>query len=204
MSVSVWLSLVLVCMLGAMSPGPSLVVMVRHSLAGGRLHGIVAAWAHALGVGFYAVLTLLGLAVVLKESPTLFSFITYAGAAYLAWLGVKSLRAKGGVAAKLEKGEKTTLLEAARDGAMISVLNPKLALFFLALFSQFVSIGTDTLSRSIIVATPFVIDGLWYTIVALVLSSSRMLDKLKNNALLIDRLCGLVLIGLAARVVFMQ
>ncbi len=123
MTLTVWLSLALVCALGAMSPGPSLVVMVRHSLAGGRLHGIVAAWAHALGVGLYAVLTLLGLAVILKESPTVFSFITYAGAAYLAWLGVKSLRAKGGVAAKLEKGEKTTLLEAARDGAMISVLN---------------------------------------------------------------------------------
>ncbi|KXF79860.1 LysE family translocator [Enterovibrio coralii] len=201
MSVSVWLSLVLVCMLGAMSPGPSLVVMVRHSLAGGRLHGIVAAWAHALGVGLYAVLTLLGLAVILQESPMVFKGIAYAGAAYLAWLGIKSIRANGGVAAKLEKGEKTTLLEAARDGAMISVLNPKLALFFLALFSQFVAIGTDITSRSIIVLTPIIIDGLWYTIVALVLSSSRMLEKLKQRAVLIDRLCGVVLIGLAARVV---
>ncbi|MDD1781475.1 LysE family translocator [Enterovibrio sp. ZSDZ35] len=201
MSVSVWLSLVLVCMLGAMSPGPSLVVMVRHSLAGGRLHGIVAAWAHALGVGLYAVLTLLGLAVILQESPTVFKGIAYSGAAYLAWLGIKSIRANGGVAAKLEKGEKTSLLEAARDGAMISVLNPKLALFFLALFSQFVAIGTDFTSRSIIVLTPIIIDGLWYTIVALVLSSSRMLEKLKQRAVLIDRLCGVVLIGLAARVV---
>lgn len=201
MTLTVWLSLALVCALGAMSPGPSLVVMVRHSLAGGRLHGIVAAWAHALGVGLYALLTLLGLAVILKESPTVFSFITYAGAAYLAWLGVKSLRAKGGVAAKLEKGEKTSLLEAVRDGAMISVLNPKLALFFLALFSQFVAIGTDTFSRSVIVVTPFVIDGLWYTLVALILSSSRMLEKLKQNAVLIDRFCGVVLLGLAARVI---
>ncbi|PKF51851.1 LysE family translocator [Enterovibrio nigricans] len=201
MSVSVWLSLVLVCMLGAMSPGPSLVVMVRHSLAGGRLHGIAAAWAHALGVGLYAVLTLLGLAVVLQQSPIVFKVIAYAGAAYLAWLGIKSIRANGGVAAKLEKGEKTSLLEAARDGAMISVLNPKLALFFLALFSQFVAVGTDITSRSIIVLTPIVIDGLWYTVVALVLSSSRMLEKLKQRAVLIDRLCGVVLIGLAARVV---
>ncbi|MGF1865411.1 LysE family transporter [Enterovibrio norvegicus] len=201
MTVSVWLSLVLVCMLGAMSPGPSLVVMVRHSLAGGRLHGIVAAWAHALGVGLYAVITLLGLAVLLKESPMAFQIIAYAGAGYLAWLGIKSLQSKGGVAAKLESGEKTTLLEAARDGAMISVLNPKLALFFLALFSQFVAVGTDVFSRSVIVATPLVIDGLWYTIVALVLSSSRMLDTLKRRAVWIDKFCGIVLIGLAIRVV---
>ncbi|MCC4798796.1 lysine transporter LysE [Enterovibrio norvegicus] len=201
MTVSVWLSLVLVCMLGAMSPGPSLVVMVRHSLAGGRLHGIVAAWAHALGVGLYAVITLLGLAVILKESPMAFQIIAYTGAGYLAWLGIKSLQSKGGVAAKLESGEKTTLLEAARDGAMISVLNPKLALFFLALFSQFVAVGTDVFSRSVIVATPLVIDGLWYTLVALVLSSSRMLDTLKRRAVWIDKFCGIVLIGLAIRVV---
>lgn len=201
MTVSVWLGLALVCLLGAISPGPSLAVMMRHSLAGGRVHGIVAAWAHALGVGFYALLTLLGLAVILKESPTLFTAIAYAGAAYLAWLGIKSLRAKGGVAAKLEKGEKTTLWEAARDGAMISMLNPKLALFFLALFSQFVAVGTDTFSRVVIVITPFAIDGLWYTLLALMLSSSRMLEKLKQKAVVIDRLCGVLLIGLAVRVI---
>ncbi|OEF54048.1 lysine transporter LysE, partial [Enterovibrio norvegicus] len=166
-----------------------------------RLHGIVAAWAHALGVGLYAVITLLGLAVLLKESPMAFQIIAYAGAGYLAWLGIKSLQSKGGVAAKLESGEKTTLLEAARDGAMISILNPKLALFFLALFSQFVAVGTDVFSRSVIVATPLVIDGLWYTIVALVLSSSRMLDTLKRRAVWIDKFCGIVLIGLAIRVV---
>ncbi|AMG31273.1 LysE family translocator [Grimontia hollisae] len=201
MSVSVWLGLALVCLLGAISPGPSLVVMMRHSLAGGRVHGIVAAWAHALGVGLYALLTLLGLAVILKESPTLFKVITYAGAGYLAWLGVKSLRSKGGVAAKLEKGEKATLWEAACDGAMISMLNPKLALFFLALFSQFVAMGTDIFSRAVIVITPFAIDGLWYTLLALMLSSSRMLEKLKQKAVVIDRLCGVLLIGLAVRVI---
>lgn len=202
MSTSIWISLVLISMLGAMSPGPSLFVMVRHTLGGGRIHGIVAAWSHALGVGFYALLTLLGLAAILQESPRVFSMITYAGAAYLAWLGVKSLQAKGGIAEKIEKGEKTTLFSAARDGAMISLLNPKLALFFLALFSQFVAFGTDLTSRSIIVITPFIIDGLWYTLVAFLLSSNRMLELLKQRAVLIDRLSGVVLLALAARVLF--
>lgn len=201
MSLTVWLSLVLVCMLGAMSPGPSLVVMAKHSLAGGRLHGIVASWAHALGVGLYACITLLGLAVVLQQSPTVFKIIAYAGAGYLIWLGVKSLQSKGGVAAKIEAGEPASLLEAARDGAMISMLNPKLALFFIALFSQFVAVGTDLLSRSVIVATPIVIDGLWYTLVAFLLSSPKVIDKLRSNAVIVDRLCGIVLILLAVRVV---
>ncbi len=56
--------------------------------------------------------------------------ITYAGAAYLAYLGVNALRSKGGIAAKLAAGKQVNLRTAARDGLMISLLNPKLALFF--------------------------------------------------------------------------
>ncbi|MGF1683647.1 LysE family translocator [Photobacterium makurazakiensis] len=201
MTFTIWLSLLMVCMLGAMSPGPSLAVVAKHSLSGGRLHGIVASWAHALGVGLYALLTLLGLAVVLKESPMVFSVITYAGAAYLAYLGVNALRSKGGVAAKLTAGEPTSLWVAARDGAMISLLNPKLALFFLALFSQFVAVGTDLTSRAAIVATPMMVDSLWYTFIAFVLSSPKVFDKLRTKAQRIDQLSGVVLILLALRVV---
>ncbi|PSW13947.1 lysine transporter LysE [Photobacterium sanctipauli] len=201
MTFTVWLSLLMVCMLGAMSPGPSLAVVAKHSLSGGRFHGVVTSWAHALGVGVYALLTLLGLAVVLKQSPMLFSFITYAGAAYLAYLGVNALRSKGGVAAKLAAGEPASIWVAARDGAMISLLNPKLALFFLALFSQFVAVGTEASSRAIIVATPLLVDGLWYTLIAFVLSSPKVLDKLREKAQLIDQLSGVVLILLALRVV---
>ena len=201
MTFSIWLSLLMICMLGAMSPGPSLAVVAKHSLAGGRLHGVVTSWAHAAGVGVYALVTLLGLAVVLKQSPTLFNVITYAGAAYLAYLGVNALRSKGGVGAKLAAGQSTSLVEAARDGAMISLLNPKLALFFLALFSQFVAVGTEFSSRAIIVATPLLVDGLWYTLIAFVLSNPKVLEKLRTKAQLIDRLSGVVLILLAMRVI---
>lgn len=201
MTFSIWLSLLMICMLGAMSPGPSLAVVAKHSLAGGRLHGVVTSWAHAFGVGIYALLTLLGLAVVLKQSPTMFAVITYAGAAYLAYLGVNALRSKGGVAAKLAAGKQVSLGVAARDGVMISLLNPKLALFFIALFSQFVAVGTEITSRAVIVATPLLVDGLWYTLIAVVLSNPKVLDKLRVKAQLIDRLSGIVLILLALRVV---
>jgi threonine/homoserine/homoserine lactone efflux protein len=189
-------------MLGAMSPGPSLVVMAKHSLANSRLHGIVASWAHAFGVGLYALITMLGLAVIFKQSPILFTIIAYAGAAYLGWLGIKSLLSKGGVAAKLEAGKTASLSEAARDGAMISMLNPKLALFFIALFSQFVAVGSDLFSRSVIVLTPLLIDGLWYTLVAFLLSSPTIVDKIRHRGAWIDKLSGVVLIALAIRVVF--
>lgn len=203
MTISIWLSLLLICILGAMSPGPSLAVVAKHSLTGGRKHGLVTAWSHACGVGLYALLTLLGLAVVLKQSPTVFNMISYAGAGYLAYLGVNALRSKGGVAEKLAVGKPSSLLHAARDGLMISLLNPKLALYFLALFSQFVALGTETGSKIVIVATPLLVDGLWYTLVACVLSYPRVLQTLRSRAVLIDRLSGVVLIGLACRVLWL-
>ncbi|EKO3390882.1 LysE family translocator [Vibrio fluvialis] len=201
MTFTVWLSLFTICILGAMSPGPSLAMVAKHSLAGGRKNGLATAWAHAFGIGVYAFITLIGLAVVLHQSPLLFKTISYAGAFYLAYLGLNALRSKGGVAAKLESGESVSVWQSAREGLMISLLSPKIALFFIALFSQFVAVDNEFSSKALIVVTPFVVDGLWYTFITFLLSSPRLLDKLRARAVLIDRLSGVVLIALALRVV---
>ena len=201
MTITIWLSLFTICILGAMSPGPSLAMVAKHSLTGGRGNGLATAWAHALGIGVYAFVTLIGLAVVLQQSPLIFKAISYCGAGYLAYLGYNALRSKGGVAAKLESGEETSLWQSAKEGFLISILSPKIALFFIALFSQFVAVGDSLTAKLLIVLTPLVIDGLWYTIITFLLSSPRLLDKIRSKAQLIDRLSGIVLILLALRVV---
>ncbi|KGK13790.1 lysine transporter LysE [Vibrio navarrensis] len=201
MTLTVWLSLFTICILGAMSPGPSLAIVAKHALAGGRKNGLATSWAHAFGIGIYAFVTLIGLAVVLQQSPLLFKTISYAGAAYLAYLGANALRSKGGVAAKLESGEQTSVWQSAKEGFLISILSPKIALFFIALFSQFVALGNELSNQVIIVATPFIVDGLWYTFITIVLSSTKVVDKIRAKAQLIDRLSGVVLILLALRVV---
>lgn len=200
MTVTVWASLVAICLLGAMSPGPSLAIVAKHSLSGGRVHGFATAWAHATGIGFYALITLLGLAVVLHQSPWLFKSISYGGAVYLAYLGWKALNSQGGVAAKLQAGHSGTAWQSAKEGLMISLLSPKISLFFIALFSQFVDVGHETSSKFIIVLTPFIIDGLWYSLITLLLSSALFLEKLRAKAQWIDRISGIILIALAIRV----
>lgn len=216
MSFTAWLSLLAICCLGAMSPGPSLAMVVRHTLTGGRGKGIVCAWAHSIGIGLYALVTLLGLAVVLKQAPMVFNGIAIIGALYLAWMGVKALGSKGGIADKLDAGtgadnasstdssagySRAATLVAARDGLAISLFNPKIMLFFLALFSQFVIAAESLFGQSLIVFTPLVIDGLWYTFIALVLSHPSVLPKLRAKAAIIDKLSGVVLILLAIRVI---
>lgn len=199
MTLTLWLSLVAICCLGAMSPGPSLAVVLRQTLSNGCSHGVVTAISHALGVAIWALLTVLGLALLVSEQPLLYRLITYVGAAYLAWIGIKALSSSGS-RLTIHPGNKAPLRDAARDGAMVALLNPKLAVFFIALFSQFVSTGLSTLDQTLIVSTAAIIDALWYCIVAVALTRTGAINKLQRHSVTIDRLSGLIFLGLALRV----
>ena len=201
MELTSWFALLAICCLGAMSPGPSLAMVVRHTLASGRLHGIVCAWAHAMGIGFYALVTLLGLAALLQSAPMVFNGIAVIGGLYLIWLGIQALRATAGADKKYQAGQQTSLLKAAADGLAISLFNPKILLFFIALFSQFVLSAQSLLGQGLVVFTPLVIDGLWYTVIATLLSHQAVLPKIKQHAQLIDKISGIVLLFLGAKVI---
>lgn len=199
MPLSLWLSLAAVCTLGAMSPGPSLALILRHTLDGGRVPGVVAGLSHALGVGLYALLTVWGLGTLIVRFPMLFQAITWAGAAYLAWLGLQALRA-GRVGALSTATTTTTPGQAAREGMLVALGNPKLILFFIALLSQFVTPEMSIGARAVIVLTAMIIDGGWYVLVAISLSHSRVLPWLQARAHWINRATGVLLLALALRV----
>ena len=199
MTLTTWLSLVAICCLGAMSPGPSLAVVLRHTISNGRAHGIATALSHAVGVALWALLTVWGLAVVVVEWPLMYKFLTYAGAAYLMWMGIKALRSNGAGPRNVEQVS-APISAAARDGLMVSLLNPKLAFFFIALFSQFVSAQLVVTDKLIMTGTASVIDAVWYIIIAMALSHSKVLDKLQKRSATIDKISGAILIALALRV----
>ncbi len=199
MTLTTWLSLVAICCLGAMSPGPSLAVVLRHTVSNGRAHGIATAISHALGVALWALLTVWGLAVLVVEWPLIYKLLTYAGAAYLMWMGIKALRSNGAGPINVEQVA-APISEAARDGLMVSLLNPKLAFFFIALFSQFVSAELVLADKLIMTGTASVIDALWYIIIAVALSHSTVLEKLQKRSATIDKISGVILLGLALRV----
>ena len=94
MELTSWLALAAICVMGAISPGPSLALIIRNTVQGGQGHGVATALGHGLGVGIYALVTALGLSILITQTPILFDLIRYGGAAFLAWLGVKALLAK--------------------------------------------------------------------------------------------------------------
>jgi threonine efflux protein len=202
MALSLWFSLALVCMMGAMSPGPSLAVVLKHSLNGGMKNGMLAALSHGFGVGLYAAASLLGLGALMLQFPTVYQFLVYLGAAYLVYLGLKILFSKPNDSELQVQKSAVSSSKALQDGFAIAFLNPKLAIFFLALFSQFIDPENLTLNIGIIMClTVFVIDTGWYLLVALLTDVSKKRFGFTKQNVWLDRLLGMVFIALAIKVV---
>ncbi|WP_323992042.1 LysE family translocator [Aeromonas dhakensis] len=201
MELTNWLALAAICVMGAISPGPSLALIIRNTVQGGQGHGVATALGHGLGVGIYALITALGLAILITQTPLLFDVIRYGGAAFLAWLGVKALLAKPAKGEASEEVHQLRGRQGAFEGFMVAFLNPQLAVFFIALFSQFVHADSGWREGGIMMLTAGGIDAVWYVLVALVLSRGPVLAWLKAKSFVIDKVSGLVLLGLALKVV---
>lgn len=199
MTLATWMTVVGICLLGAMSPGPSLAVVVQQTLAGGRRNGVATALAHGAGVGIYALLSIFGLAAVLTASPLAFAVLQWGGAGYLLWLGLRGLLARAHPDAALETVPTTA--SAIRDGFLVVFLNPKIAVFFLALFSQVVGSGTSTAVRLGYAATALGIDALWYLCVAWLVSTPVWLRRLQRHGVWVERAFGAILLALASRLI---
>jgi threonine/homoserine/homoserine lactone efflux protein len=199
MTITTWLTVVSICLLGAMSPGPSLAVVMQQTLRSGRNAGMVTAVAHGFGIGLYALLSISGIAVIITATPYLFTALQWLGAAYLIWLGIKGLLASDAV--KIHQDQEHTTGSAARNGFLVVFFNPKVAVFFIALFSQVIGSETSWLEKLIYTSTAMIIDMVWYLIVALSFSNPRWLGSLQKNSIWIERVFGVILIALALRLI---
>lgn len=224
MTITGWLSIVAVCAAGAMSPGPSLAVVIRNTVQGDRKLGVVTGVSHALGIVFYAFITAAGVGVLVTESPLVFAGIKYAGAIFLLWLAWNALRAPTGVAPANVETDATApdsdlaallakdgsdsvvrrdvkITDAVRDGVLISILNPKIILFFLALLSQFVGPETGWGEAVLIAATAGAIDAGWYVLVAVFISQPLIRTALAQHIGVVEKIFGVLLIAIAVQVI---
>ena len=201
MPVSQWWPLALVCLLGAMSPGPSLAVVVRHSITGGTRAGVICAFAHGFGIFLWAALMVSGLGALLLAQPTWFNGLRALGAVFLLYLGSGALMAQRGASA--DTGQTNSGGgKAVREGLFMALSNPKVAVFFAALFSQFIQPDATVKTQLIIATTAAVIDALWYTVVAVLLSRPAWTGRFMHHGGLLERGFGVILIMLSAAVLW--
>lgn len=192
------LGLSFVCAMGAMSPGPSLAVVLRNTISGGRLQGIMTGVGHGIGFGIYALIAVTGLSALLLAHDSLFTLLQWGGALVLLWLSYNMLTYTPSDEGKEHEssGRKGFI-----EGFLISFLNPKILVFLVAIFSQFIDPEMTEFERFFMAVLAGIIDTTWYVLVAAVLAGTSLIDKLRSNSVIIDRAIGTVLSLLALALV---
>ena len=178
--------------LGATSPGPSLAVVLRNTMIGGRSRGLACAVGHGIGFGFYAVTVVFGLVAIMESNPDLFTILQILGGIFLLYLGIEIIRSEE---KEIEHSEGKR--EGFIEGFFIAFLNPKIAVFMLAVLSSVLDPSMSSDTKWIIAVMGMTIDTAWYVLVALVLSNSSMLTKIENNQRTLNLITGVLMIGLA-------
>jgi threonine/homoserine/homoserine lactone efflux protein len=133
---STWLVFCAACLALAATPGPNMLYLVSRTLVQGRAAGIVSLGGTASGLLVHVLAAALGLSALLATVPVAYDAVRYAGAAYLAWIAWRMWREPAPAAGAAPSPAPMWSLY--RDGALTGILNPKVALFQLALFPQFV------------------------------------------------------------------
>ncbi|MDX1736042.1 MAG: LysE family translocator [Halioglobus sp.] len=200
MDLSQWLALLSICLLGAMSPGPSLAVVFSCAFSGGQRAGYHAALAHGLGVGLYGLLTVAGLALLLTRDSTLYTALQVAGALYLLYLGARALRPHSPASEAVADDTTGGIDSPVVQGFLVAFLNPKLAVFMLDLFSQFLQPEFGLRDKGLMVVTVGITDAAWYSLVVLLVSRPGFRSWLARSARAVDTAFGLILVALALTV----
>lgn len=185
-----------------LTPGPDVLYIVSSALKGGVRAGIVAALGIVSGCFVHVFAAALGVGALLATSAAAFTVLKWVGAAYLMWMGVKLLLAKGGSSMVPTESpvapEAVDLGRVYRQGFLTNVLNPKVALFFLAFVPQFIAPGTDNKVAA------FLALGLLFNLNSLPINfgyawlagwTSRRVGAVQRAMHWMDRAAGLMFIG---------
>ena len=191
MTFFVWSQFAIVCIAGAMSPGPSLAIVIRNNVNFNRLAGILTSIGHGIGIGVYATLAVLGLGLILQTNQTVFMIIQIIGLVLLFLFGLMFVFQKN---KQDKKEEKQNQINSFLQGFTIAIINPKILIWFTAVYSQFIVIDASFYFNTILVLTASLIDAIWYIIVSILVTGYGLKNLLIEKKLMIQKTTGIVLI----------
>jgi len=199
-----FLTVALVHFLAVISPGPDFAMVTRNSLLYSRKAGVYTSIGLALGIAVHVAYSLLGIGLLISNSIVLFSIIKYVGAAYLIYIGYKSLKTKQQSIQEskdlLVPEKQVSAFYSIRIGFLTNVLNPKATLFMLALFTQVISPATPKMIQILYGLEMVVATFVWFSLVSIFFSNSHIRVKICKYQHYIEKVTGGVLIALGIKV----
>lgn len=197
-----WVTFFSAAVLLNLSPGPDMAYILGQTLSRGRQQGFAAMLGIWTGAALHVVMAAVGLSAILATSALAFSIVKWVGAAYLIWLGIKMLLSRGDQFISSEKADNKRLSAIYWQGMLVSALNPKVAIFFLAFLPQFIVEGAGAaevqllLHGSLIIVVAAIIEP------PLVIAGAKLGDFLKGKpriGLWMDRSLGALFVALGLR-----
>tara|TARA_A100001035_G_scaffold270007_1_gene256681 strand:+ start:5360 stop:5974 length:615 start_codon:yes stop_codon:yes gene_type:complete len=195
MTILLFAKITIVCLLGAMSPGPSMVVVINNAIYKNRINGILTAIGHGFGIGIYAFFAVLGIGLIIKTNLFLFNTIKILSIFFLFYLGFQAIFSNPKM--NFEKNAIKFGVKSFLEGFAISILNPKILIWFLAIYSQFMSASNDYILNISLIIIASSVDALWYIILVKLVTAKGVLEKLKSKLQLIQKLIGYLFITIS-------
>ena len=188
-----------------LAPGPDMLYVIGRSVGQGRKAGIVSSLGVFVGCWVHILAAAFGIAALLRSSPLAFNVVRYAGVAYLIYLGIKMLAQKADLASQQLKAESLSVIF--RQGAITNMLNPKVAIFFLAFLPQFVDARRGSVVLQILLLGLIFNVGGTLVNLAVAYAGGTLGELLRRNqsiARLQRRFTGLIFVGLGLRLAWQR
>ncbi|MBK5073057.1 LysE family translocator [Budviciaceae bacterium CWB-B4] len=188
--------------LGMLSPGPDFFLVIKNAARYRRSVAMVTALGVILGVATHMSYCVAGLAVVITATPWLFNLLKYAGALYLIWIGIQALLSRGGSKMDITNldRQQTSYKNAFIQGYLCNLLNPKATLFFLSVFTQVLSIDSSTGEKLWYAFIIWILAVIWWPLLIVLIQSAPVRRGLAKVQSMVDKVLGVVLIGLGIKV----
>ena len=198
------ISLAIIGLLIVISPGADFVLVLKNSINSGRRAGLLTACGISLAIGVHISYSMLGIGYLISQSETLFTFIKYAGAGYLIYLGVRSIQSANDKMQKIGNNSvEAKPTQYLIQGFLCNMLNPKTMLFFISLFSQLISSDTTTNNYVLLYGLYIaILHGVWFSIVSMIFTSKALQDHLSRIKKRINQACGVGLLSFGVVLVF--
>ncbi len=195
MSIFLFLQIAFICLLGAMSPGPSMVVVINNAIFKNKFNGILTALGHGFGIGIYALFAVLGIGLIIETNILLFNVIKILSILFLFYLGINSI-----ITIKKIEFKKEKLIDSGQSflqGLSISLLNPKILIWFVAIYSQFMSTDNELYLNISLVLIASIVDALWYVFLVNLVTTGTIIKFIKNKSQHIQKIIGYIFITIS-------
>ena len=192
MTFILFMQITFVCLLGAMSPGPSMMVVINNAIFKSKYNGVLTALGHGLGISIYALFAVIGVGFIIKTNVFIFNSLKFFSIIFLFYLGTQAIIKRKRL--EFDKNNLRSGFQSFIQGLAISILNPKIFIWFIAIYSQFMSLNNDNIFNLLLVLIASIVDALWYLLLVYLVTSKGILELIKDKSYIIQKIVGCLFI----------